>query len=301
MSLPRKVLPGTTYLITRSTRNRRFFLAPDDSTVAVIFWFCIAVAAALTGVQVHAVACLSNHIHLVVTDVRGVLPLFTHWLFRHTALCLKLLRGIEENVWSADKPTCTELLTAEAVLEAMAYTLANPATSGLVARSRSWPGAASRPEDLYGNAIEAVVPPVYFSRRWKRHSLRLTVPAALAEFGPAEAVVDLLRGRVREMERAAARKLRDEGRSFLGLDALLETRHTSRPRAPRPGRRGDRRVPTFKAVCRRAMKAAIAELRAFRTAYRDALDRWKAGLEVTFPAGTWWLARFAGVPVAPLA
>jgi hypothetical protein len=37
-----------------------------------------------------------------------------------------------------------------------------------------------------------------------------------------------------------------------------------------------------------ARRDAIAALRAFRAAYRAALDGWKAGLrDVVFPAGTW--------------
>ena len=45
---------------------------------------------------------------------------------------------------------------------------------------------------------------------------------------------------------------------------------------------------------------ALRRNRAFLDAYRAARALWLAGLDVVFPAGTYWLHRFAGVPVAPL-
>lgn len=299
MSAPRRVLPGTTYLITRTTRNQRFFLAPDDSAITVAFWFCLAVAASISGVQVTAVAVLSNHVHLVVTDPRGELPRFTHWLFRHFALCIKVLRGIDENVWSAAKPNCTELVTPEAILEAIAYTLANPASSGLVPHARSWPGVLSTPADLHGRTVEAEVPPLYFSDTWEPQSLRFTLPPALAALHSTDAVVDWVKARIAELERESAARLRSQRRSFLGLDRLRKTAWTGRPAAPRAAPPATRRVPTLKAVCAEALAQAVLELRAFREAYREALERWRAKLQAVFPPGTWWMCRFAGAPVAP--
>jgi putative transposase len=302
MSLPRRIVPGTSYLITRTTRSRRFFLSPDDTGVAVIFWFCIAVAAAITGVAVSAVCVMSTHIHLVVTDVRGELPRFTHWLFRHSAVCLKLLRGIDENVWSSGKGDYTELRTTEALIDAIAYTLSNPTTSGLIPKAHKWPGAITSADDLRGAILVAEVPRQFFSKKWKPQSLRFSLPPALAETHTIDDAVDLIKKRVRRFERAKLAELRAHGGSFLGVDKVLKVRHTSRPTRPRPRRPGSR-VPTLKTVCRAAMKEAIEGLRAFRAAYADALEAWRAGKDATFPYGTWWMARLskARVKVAPAA
>jgi hypothetical protein len=58
------------------------------------------------------------------------------------------------------------------------------------------------------------------------------------------------------------------------------------------------RNPTF-AVGRGQRKVffeAVAELRAFRRAYRQALEQWRAGLRsVVFPQGTWGMCRVHGV------
>jgi len=46
--------------------------------------------------------------------------------------------------------------------------------------------------------------------------------------------------------------------------------------------------------------SALLDYRAFLAAYRRARARWLQGEEATFPVGTYWLARFAAVPVASI-
>jgi len=43
---------------------------------------------------------------------------------------------------------------------------------------------------------------------------------------------------------------------------------------------------------------ALLRNRAFVAAYTSARERWRVGLPVVFPADTYWLRRFAQVPVA---
>ena len=88
----------------------------------------------------HAVCVMSTHVHLVVTDVDGRLPVFTHWLFRHTAVCLKELYRITANVWTSEREEPVELLNEQALLEAITYVMSNPSSAFLVKQSRSWPG-----------------------------------------------------------------------------------------------------------------------------------------------------------------
>lgn len=297
MSLPRQVLPGRTYLITRAIRSRRFYLAPD-SGVNIIIWFCIAAAAAISGVQVHAVCAMSTHIHLVVTDVRGELPRFMHWLFRHTAVCLKALRGIEENVWAVGKPNVVELVTNEAILEAMAYTLANPSTAGLVERSKTWPGAISTPEDLHGRET-VVSAPLQFFRKRPDEVLRFTVPEALLEDGTVADVVEALKRRIGDLEQEASEKLRSRGRNFLGLESIRRTKFWSRPKTPRKDVENGYRNPRIKAVVREALIEAKERLREFWHAYFEALELFQSGERPLFPAGTWWMVRHAGCEAVP--
>ena len=69
MSLPRRVLPNTTYLVTRRCLGRRFLLRPDDA-LNNLFIYCLGLAANKHGIEVHAVGAMSNHYHLVLTDVQ---------------------------------------------------------------------------------------------------------------------------------------------------------------------------------------------------------------------------------------
>jgi hypothetical protein len=58
MTAPRRVLPGTTYLVTRRCSERRFFLRPSVITNA-IFLYLLSVAARLHRVEIHAF-CVSR-------------------------------------------------------------------------------------------------------------------------------------------------------------------------------------------------------------------------------------------------
>ena len=59
---PRRVLPGTSYLVTRRCSERRFFLRPSKLTNEILL-YVLAVAAQRYGVLVHAFCVLSNHLH----------------------------------------------------------------------------------------------------------------------------------------------------------------------------------------------------------------------------------------------
>ena len=98
MSLPRRVLPNRTYLVTRRCVGRRFLLRPDDA-LNNAFVYCLAIAAKKHGVLVHALGAMSNHYHLVLTDPEGVLPDCMAWFNRQLAMCVKRLRGWDEVVW----------------------------------------------------------------------------------------------------------------------------------------------------------------------------------------------------------
>src|SRR5690606_12259327 len=106
--LPRPVLPGATYLLTRRCIERRFLLRPSRQTNQIIE-YCLAVASARTGVEAHAFCAMSNHVHAVVTDVHGRLPEFLQLFHRHVAVALNASLGRKENVWAAHQTSVVEL------------------------------------------------------------------------------------------------------------------------------------------------------------------------------------------------
>src|SRR5664279_398205 len=62
MTLPRQVVPGRDYMITRRCSERRFFLRPDEDTNNA-FIYCLALAARRANVQITFSVAMSNHHH----------------------------------------------------------------------------------------------------------------------------------------------------------------------------------------------------------------------------------------------
>jgi hypothetical protein len=60
MSLPRAIVPGRRYMITRRCSERRFFMRPDRETNNA-FIYCLALAARRASISIVCVGTLSNH------------------------------------------------------------------------------------------------------------------------------------------------------------------------------------------------------------------------------------------------
>src|SRR5690606_32936161 len=120
-----------TYLVTQRTICRYFLLRPDDEMKELVE-YSLAVAARVYGVKVHAFCAMSTHIHLVVTDPHGVLPLFLAYFHRFVAMGTKTLRRWEGSMWDSEQPSVVELLTRKSIVEKIAYVLANPVAAGAV-------------------------------------------------------------------------------------------------------------------------------------------------------------------------
>ena len=294
MSLPRRVLPGTTYLVTRRCIGRRFLLRPDR-TVNNLFVYCLAIAANRFGVEVHAFSVMSNHYHLVATDVRGVLPDFMASLNRALAMSIKLIRDWDEVVWEPNvQYSAIALGGPSEFLDKIAYAILNPVGAGLVRSPEHWPGALSTLAVLAEGEVRARRPAVWFKKTSaERVALRVSVPPGFASHGSYVAAIRrLVTGRQAQVRAA----LRREGRGFLGRNGVRRTPVTARPSSAkqRPGR-----SPTFSALTRERWLAALKGLRAFRLAYREAYTAWRNGSrDVEFPSGTWWVVRCAGATVA---
>lgn len=296
MSQPRSIVPGATYLLTRRVLLRHMLLRPDAAITSLIL-YTLAVSARRYDIQVHAFCAMSTHLHLVVTDVRGVLPEFLQYFHRIVALGTKVLRAWEGPVWDHEATSVVRLATPQAVVEKIAYTLANPVAAGLVERASEWPGAKVLVEQL-GGVIPTARPPVYFDAAnptWpEQAALELVLPPSI-EASDADA----FRQRVaEELARAEAHARAEAPRDgVLGADrAVLVS-----PHARATGVEALRaRNPTF-AVGRRAGEAwrrAVAEVRAFRAAYRVALEQWCNGArEILFPRGTWLMRVFHGAAI----
>jgi len=76
-----------------------------------------------------------------ITDVRGEYPRFLETFHRNLALCTKALRGWPEEVFNKRSSGVHVLLTPEAVIESIAYLVANPVEAMAVRYAKDWPGA----------------------------------------------------------------------------------------------------------------------------------------------------------------
>jgi len=287
MSYPRQVLPGATYLVTRRCTQRQFLLRPSRTTNEILL-YCLARAAALYGIELHAYCFLSNHYHLVLTDPRAQLPEFMRYLNEHTARALNASYGRWEALWASGTYSAVRLVDLDDVIEKVAYTLANPVAAGLVERGERWPGLWSHPRDIGGPAMEAPRPVGGFFRpngpTPERSELRVIPPPALEdEAGYRAAVVAALR----RHEEAAVGAIHGRGERFLGRRGVLNQSPTATP-ATLEKRHGLN--PRIAAQDRWKRMEALVRLREFIADYRAALESFCAGLpSVVFPVGTYWL------------
>lgn len=295
MSRPRCVLSGVTYLLTRRCSEGRFLLRPSAAVNAIIR-YCLAVAAERFGVVLHAFAFLSNHFHLVATDLRGQLPLFMHDLDMLLARALNAHHGHFENFWTLGTYSAVALTTVDAIIEKMAYTLANPVAAGLVARSDLWPGVISRPCDIGAPAVLVSRPPAFF-RKVGARALPAQVPLSLqAPPGFDDLSTEQLRALVAERLSAHEERARRQrgGRPLVGRERILRQSISERPRGNDPHFGLNPRVAGRD---RAARLGALEQLRSFFQTYRRAREQLTAGArDVVFPAGTWRLRRELGVP-----
>jgi len=290
LAQPRIIIPGRTYLITRRCSERRFFLAPSP-IVRQVAIYSLGVAADRYGVALHGFDFLSNHQHLELTDIFGVLPRFMHWLDKTIASCLNAYYGRFESFWAPGSYSAVHLVDAEDVIDKLAYLLANPVDAGLVNKGVAWPGPISRPEDLLSGPTQKVYtatrPGVYFAEDTKlpdRAEFRLSLPPALEPLGEERAVRAIAKRR-EEKEEAVRAKWKALGVPFLGVKKILAQSPLASP---------DTREPRFQlspnVACRDRWRRieALQELSSFRAEYRECYVSFRSGdREVVFPEGTW--------------
>jgi len=294
MSLPRQIFPGRSYMISRRCSQRQFLMRPDPRTNDA-FLYCLGLAALRTGVRLVGFLAMSNHWHGILVDVEGRLPEFleiAHKLFaKHQNAAL----GRWENFWAPEQTSVVELVTPDDILAKLIYTLANPVADHLVERAHHWPGASSLRAMTDGKLIRAARPRTFFRQQGKdvlpdNVEIKLVVPPAFGGM-TQRGFAKLVGERVQKVEQQAAAERARTGRRVLGRAAVLRQRPTDRPATIEPRRQLSPRV-----ACRNTWRRVetLARNKAFVAAYRAARDLLIAGKDALFPAGTYWLRRFAG-------
>jgi REP element-mobilizing transposase RayT len=291
--LPRQVLPRQFYLITRRCCQRQFLLRPDPATNNA-FLYCLIDAALRCEIDVLLPCAMSNHYHAVIYDRAGRYPEFIEHFHKLLARSQNALRGRWEAFWSCEQTCVVKLVDREAVIDKLVYTATNPVADHLVERVHHWPGVNGLSALLSGQDLRATRPRHFFRPDGSMPDaleLPLTIPT---ELGPAAEVLSELRDRVHavKLERAAERAR--TGRRVLGRRAVLAQSWRESP-ASREPRRNLR--PHVAGRSTWARIEALLRNRAFVFDYASARDRWQHGMAAVFPPGTYWLQRFASVPV----
>lgn len=296
MSMPRQIFREQFYLITRRCAQRQNLLRPDEETNNA-FLYCLIVAAIRYKIDILNTLAEANHHHTVIYDRYGACPAFVEYFHKLFARCQNVLRGRWENFWAAQAPCITRLLDRDAVIDKLVYVATNPVKDHLVERVHHWPGANGYPNLLSGRPLTARRPRHFFRPDGpmpESVTLNLTIPP---ELGPAADVIAEVKAGVAAVERAVAERRHRDGTRIMGRKAVLAQSWKTTPKSTEP-RRNLR--PRFAGnVLNRT--AALLGYRMFLDAYREARDRWSNRRSAIFPPGTYWLARFAGVPVAAAA
>ncbi|HET7824046.1 MAG TPA: hypothetical protein VFK90_01880 [Anaeromyxobacter sp.] len=296
MTAPRQVLPGTVYLVTRRCSERRLFLRPSRFTDAT-FLYVLAVATQRYRVLVHAFCVMSNHYHLIVTDVGAQLPAFMQYVDSLVARATNVSLGRWEGFWSSDGSySAVSHGATEDIVRKTAYVLANPVAAGLVRTGREWPGLWTAPEQLGTATFTSRRPENFFRSDGtmpESAGLALAVPSG---FASAEQYQSAVAAALHDLEAEAQRKIVAARGGFLGRAAVLAQNPFGRP-ASRERRRQLR--PRVAAADPSILAEALSRLVAFLDAYRLAWTARRCGArDVVFPAGTYLLRVVHSVPCA---
>jgi putative transposase len=294
MTLPRAVIPGQSYMVTRRCTQRQFLMRPDDQTTES-FEYCLAVAAQRCGIELLFTVAMSNHHHTGIFDPDGRYPEFLEYFHKLFAKCQNALRGRWENFWSSEQTSIVRLVSASDVLDKLVYTVTNPVKDHLVSRSGDWPGATSYRAHRTGEE-KIVRRPKHFFRddgpMPERAVLRFHRPRGFSHL-PQQEWAGLVGQRVRMVELRAEADRRASGTSVLGARAILAQRWQARPCSREPRRRLNPRIAA-KSTWRRI--EALQRSRLFLKAYRAARKLLATGYNFAlFPEGTYWMLRFMRV------
>ncbi len=312
----RPVLEETLHFYTRNVDRQEFRLAPNPERNELIRYI-FAVKARQHDIGVIALVVMSTHVHAVLLDPMGVLPLFTEGLNSMLARVLNWFDGRSGRLWDGKQPSQITLRSNEVVLDKIAYAIANPVAAGAVSRGRDYPGicvsfpararVAKRPAFFDPSVFEASIR----QRRGKRAAVSVSQVRAMESDWdkagtrwPAYVVFEVCRPPGfddlgdQELGRLIARTIRAkeakarEDRASNGLPkALGAERCSGLPISLRADRhRLFTMTPRFVAEGIAARREEQAALAVWAAAYAPALARWRSGDRlVEFPAGTYYM------------
>ena len=228
---------------------------------------------------------------MVVTDPNGVLPRFLRCLHHLIAMGAKFLRNWKGSVWDNAKTSVIRLLTTEAVIEKITYTLANPVLAGAVLHAHQWAGAKNLVKEIGVGLRQISRPRFYFSAqnpKWpKDATLQVALPPMIV---CAKELQSIIAERIANEEKKAHNRIRHRSNGRKHRASTISPYKRTTSKETQFTQNSTIAVGQGNAD---AYGKAVAAVRAFRSAYRKALTKWQAGYrDVSFPQGTWWMREF---------
>lgn len=307
---PRQILPGRTWFITGRAVARQHRFVPKKKVVETI-WYCLAAVSQKYDVQLHGFVWMSNHYHLVLTDVVGELPDFMRDLNSLISKALNAMRGIRGENYERRGYNAVVVGDGQRLLRHCAYTEANPCLSNLVELATQWAGVTSAGMDyetkkiverpkygLWSEAKAAVSSVMDLNRAMHCGrikcppvaSVRLHRPPCLNGASSAETRQEVTR-MVTELEQEARDDRKASELSVLGMEAVLRVRYTSSAIGREEYFGSEPQVSGDEPGVREMIKRSLDE---FVSRYRSALLEYRENGFAFFPEGTWWMRRCLG-------
>jgi putative transposase len=275
-------------MLTRRCTQRQYLLVPEKE-INNAFLYCLIEAAQQFDIVLLLSQMMSNHHHTPFYDPKGNVVEFTHRFHTNLAKCVNAFRGRWGNMWSSDPPCLVELVGVNDLVDKLIYTATNPVKAALVNEVHCWPGPKTVQAFLDGRTLKARRPWFLFrsdGEMPEEVELTFDIPEAIGDHAE---IVERVRAGIAEVEASV-----DKNRPIVGRRRVLRQSWRESPTSREP-RRGIR--PRVAARCEWKRREALQRNKKFQTAYRDARAAWLAGIPVTFPFGTYWLRKYANVPI----
>jgi REP element-mobilizing transposase RayT len=310
--MPRKlrfIPPNTLVEVTAKTLQARFLLRPGTEMNRRYIGI-LARAKARFGVKVHAVACLSNHHHLLVSpEDAEQLASFMEYVQGNVAREIGSLHDWQGSFWWRRYDSILVSDEPEMQVRRVAYVLAQGCKEGLVARPELWPGVHSVFALREGIPLRGV----WYDRTAFALESRGRQTAGLDEFATEEALeldplpcwekaglsIEEMQSRIAELVEViaedAAAEHRAKGTRPADPEVFLRVHPHQRPAATKRSP-----APRVHAILPEVRAAFEEAYRLFSEAFRDAAARLKRGMKpklaVGFPGGSFP----PGLPFVPL-
>ena len=294
MTLPRCHTENQVAVMSRRTHDREYLLRPDV-VMNEIFRYEIARSASRHGLRIHAFVAMSNHVHVLATDVHATRSGFMRDTMAGVARARNRDLDRSGYFWDSRGYHDMVVLDQEALVKQLLYIWLNPVRTGECDHPEEWPGMMILPRD-WGKPMRVAKPNGYGRRSEKYVEFTPTPPPGYEQMS-LEEVQEHFEGL---LEEALQEVLQERERGKVGAEGVLRVLGlptSTRPSTPCPR---VRKAPRFVATLPALLLAAERQYASFVRVYERVRLRWKGKKTgVVFPCGTLWLKQHARVSCNP--